>query len=114
MEPDQDRSVAELDRLRAEFGKLEAERTKLLADARRLYNNPTLDVVKSLVAVYAAIVAGVKVAEGPGWLWEEIMLERRGHPQDGQDAYRHRWFATKLVAALAVTIIAAYWTATLL
>lgn len=68
MEPDQDRSVAELERLRAETGKPEAETTKMLAEARRLDNNTTLDVVKLLVAVYAAIVAGVKVAESLGWL----------------------------------------------
>ncbi len=68
MEPDQDETVAELERLRAETGKLEAERTKLLAEARRLDNNTTLDVVKLLVAVYAAIVAGVKAAESLGWL----------------------------------------------
>ena len=49
-------------------GKLEAERTKLLAEARRLDNNTTLDVVKLLVAVYAAIFVGVKAAESPGWL----------------------------------------------
>lgn len=42
------------------------------------------------------------------------MLERREHPQSGPGADRHRWFATKLVFALAVTIIAAYVTATLL
>lgn len=68
MEPDQDGSVTELERLRAETGKLDAERTKLLAEARRLDNNTTLDVVTLLVAVYAAIVAGVKVAESLGWL----------------------------------------------
>lgn len=68
MEPDRDASVAELERLRAETAKLEAERAKLMAEARRLDNNTTLDVVKLLVAVYAAIVAGVKAAESLGWL----------------------------------------------
>ena len=68
MEPDRDESVGEPERLRTETAKLEAERAKLMAEARRLYNNTTLDVVKLLVAVYAAIVAGVKAAESLGWL----------------------------------------------
>ena len=68
MEPDQDGSVAESDRLRAETGKLEAERTKLLAEARRLQHNTTVDVVKLLVAIYTAIVAGLTAADNLGWL----------------------------------------------
>ena len=42
------------------------------------------------------------------------MLDRREHPQSGPGTGRHRWFATKLLVALAVTIVAAYVTATLL
>ncbi len=42
------------------------------------------------------------------------MLDRREHPQSGPGTDRHRWFATKLLVALAVTIVAAYVTATLL
>ena len=42
------------------------------------------------------------------------MLDRREHPQSGPGTDRHRWFATKQLVALAVTIVAAYLTATLL
>ena len=42
------------------------------------------------------------------------MLDKREHPLGRPGADRHRWFATKLVAALAGTIVAAYVTATLL
>lgn len=68
MEPDQDGSVAESERLRAETDKLEDERTKLLAEARWLDNNTLLDIAKVIVAAYAAIVADLKAAESLGWL----------------------------------------------
>ena len=42
------------------------------------------------------------------------MLERREHPQSGPGPDRQLWFATKLVAALVVTMVAAYVTAMLL
>lgn len=42
------------------------------------------------------------------------MLEGREHSRSGSGSYRQRWFATKLVVALAVTMVAAYVTAMLL
>lgn len=42
------------------------------------------------------------------------MLETREHPRSDPEAARQRWFAAKLVAALVVTVVAAYVTATLL
>ena len=64
--------------------------------------------------MWAAIVPGVKAAESLGWLQEEIVLERREHPQSGPGPDRQWWFAAKLVAALVVTMVAAYVTAMLL
>lgn len=64
--------------------------------------------------MYAAIVVGPKVAEGPGRLREGIMSRGREQQQSDPGADRQRWFAAKLVAALAVTIVAAYVTAMLL
>ena len=42
------------------------------------------------------------------------MSARREYPESGPGTDRHRWFATKLLVAIAVTIVAAYVTATLL
>ena len=42
------------------------------------------------------------------------MFDRREHPQSGPGADRHRWFAAKVFVILAVTIVAAYVTATTL
>ena len=42
------------------------------------------------------------------------MLDRSERPQSGLGLRRHPWFAARLLVTLAVTIVAAYVTATLL
>ena len=68
MEPDREQPPAEFERLRPETEKLEAEAAKLMAEARRFDNNTTPDVCKVLLAVFAAVLAGMKTAESLGWL----------------------------------------------
>ena len=68
MEPDREQPPAEVERLRAETEKLEAETAKLMAEARRFDNNTTLDIYKLSLAVFAAVIAGLKTAESLGWL----------------------------------------------
>ena len=68
MEPDREQPPAEVERLRAETEKLEAEAAKLMAEARRFDNNTTLDIYKLALAVFAAVIAGLKTAESLGWL----------------------------------------------
>ena len=68
MEPDREQPPAEFARLRAETEKLEAEAAKLMAEARRFDNNTTLDIYKLSLAVFAAVIAGLKAAESLGWL----------------------------------------------
>lgn len=68
MEPDREQPPAEAERLRAETEKLEAETAKLMAEARRFDNNTTLDIYKLALAVFAAVIAGLKTAESLGWL----------------------------------------------
>ena len=68
MEPDRAQPSAEVARLRAETEKLEAESAKLMAEARRFDNNTTLDIYKLALAVFAAVIAGLKTAESLGWL----------------------------------------------
>ena len=68
MEPDREQPPTEAERLRAETLKLEAEAAKLMAEARRFDNNTILDVSKLLLAVFAAVLAGLKTAESLGWL----------------------------------------------
>ena len=40
------------------------------------------------------------------------MFDRREHPQSGPGADRNRWFAAKVFVILALTVVAAYLTAT--
>jgi len=68
MEPDREQPPAEAARLWAETEKLEAEAVKLMAEARRFDNNTILDVSKLLLALFAAVLAGLKTAESLGWL----------------------------------------------
>ena len=68
MEPDREPPPAEVERLRAETAKLEAEAAKLMAEARRFDNNTILDVSKLLLALFGAVLAGLKTAESLGWL----------------------------------------------
>lgn len=68
MEPDREQPPAEVERLRAETEKLEAETAKLMAEARRFADNTTLDIYKLAIAVFAAVIAGLKTAESLGWL----------------------------------------------
>ena len=40
------------------------------------------------------------------------MCDRREHPRSGPGLASHRWFGAKLFVVIAVTIVAAYLTAT--
>ena len=66
MEPDRERPTAEVERLRAGTEKQKAEAVTLMAQARRFDNDTTLDVDKSLLAVFAMVIAGTKPAESLG------------------------------------------------
>ena len=75
MEPEEERSAAELRKLRAESAKLEAEATKfeaeagkLGAEARIVPRNASLNVVKVGLAAFASILAALKVVDAWGWL----------------------------------------------
>ena len=68
MEPDREQPPTEAERLWAETQKLKAKAAKLMAESRRFDNNTILDVSKLLLAVFAAVLAGLKTAESLGWL----------------------------------------------
>lgn len=75
VESDQEQSVAELRKLHAETAKLEAEAEKLDAEAkkldmeaRRFRHGAATDFVKLALAVFAAGVAALQVANNLGWL----------------------------------------------
>ena len=68
MKPDREQLSAEVARLRAETETLEAEAAKLIAEAWRFDSNTTLGIYKLALAVFAAVIAGIKTAESLGWL----------------------------------------------
>lgn len=68
MEPKEERSAAELRNLNAETAKLAAETNKLEAKALRLQFSVPMDAVKLGLAVLAAGITGLKLAESLGWL----------------------------------------------
>jgi len=68
MEPDREQPPTEAERLLAETEKLKAEAAKLMAESRRFDNNTTLDIYKLALALFAAVLAGIKTAESLGWL----------------------------------------------
>ena len=73
-----------------------------MAQARRSDDNTVL-------AAFAAVLAGTKAAASPGRLQEAVMSDRREHPQSGPGTDRHRWFV-----AIVVALVAGYVTARLL
>ena len=83
-----------------------------MAGARRFDDNTTLDVCKVLLAVFAAVLAGMKTAESLGWLQEAIMFDRHAHPQSGSGTDRNRWFAAKVFVVVVAARVADYVTAT--
>ena len=66
MEPDREQPPTKVEGLRAETGKLKTEAAGRMAEARRFDNNTTLDVYKVVLAVFASVVAGTKVAGEAG------------------------------------------------
>ena len=82
MEPKEERAAAELRRLNAEADMLEAEAAKLkpealklvaeaeklVADVRRGKQSAIAEFARLALAVFAAIIAGYKFAQGLGWL----------------------------------------------
>ncbi len=82
MEPKEERAAAELRRLNAEADMLEAEAAKLkpealklaaeaeklVADVRRVKQSAIAEFARLALAVFAAIIAGYKFAQGLGWL----------------------------------------------
>ena len=75
MDREAERSAAELRKLDAESAKLDAEAEKFDAEAkkleaelRRFQHTALMDTVKLGLAVFAAILAALKVAHALGWL----------------------------------------------
>ncbi len=82
MEPKEERAAAELRRLNAEADMLEAEAAKLVpealklkaeadklkADVRRSRQSAIAEFARLALALFAAIIAGYKFAQGVGWL----------------------------------------------
>ena len=82
MEPKEERAAAELRRLNAEADMLEAEAAKLVpealklkaeaaklqADEHRSRQSAIAEFVRLALALFAAIIAGYKFAQGLGWL----------------------------------------------
>ena len=55
-------------KLEAEANKLDAEATKLEAEARQLWQTASTDVVKLGLAIFAMLLAALKVADALDWL----------------------------------------------
>ena len=68
MELKEERPAAELRNLNAETAKLVAETDKLEAEAWQIQFSVPMDAVKLGLAVFAAGIAGLKLAESLGWL----------------------------------------------
>ena len=75
MEPKEERAAAELRLLNAEAArllpevlKLAAEADKLQAGVRRGKQSAIAEFARLVLAVFAAIIAGYKFAQGLGWL----------------------------------------------
>ncbi len=68
MEPEEERVTAEMRKLNAETAKLEAEADKLEAEAWKFRLTVVMDGVKVVLAVFAAGIAALTLAERLDWL----------------------------------------------
>ena len=65
---EEERTAKELRNLDAASAKLEAEARKLEAEVRTFEQTAFIDAVKLGLAVFAAILAALKVADALGWI----------------------------------------------
>ena len=68
LEAEAEKLKAEVHKLSPEALKVKAEAGKLEAETRRYRHNAITDIVKSGLAVFAAIIAAYKFADSLGWL----------------------------------------------
>lgn len=68
MEPEEERVTAETRKLNAETAKLKSESDKLEAEAWKFRLTVVMDGVKLVLAVFAATVAALTLAEKLDWL----------------------------------------------
>ena len=108
MEPEAERVTAEMRKLNAETAKLEAEAHKLEAEAWKFRLTVVMDGVTVVLAVFAAGIAALTLAERLDWLQEATMLERHQVLRSGFRVDRPWWYATKLIAAIVAALVAAY------